>query len=527
MTAGAAARRAMALLVAALVAGAQAPPAMAQPVVAAAIRPQDPPAVGSAAEMTLRERLLQPVTADFSEVEFAAAVSFLADSAKLNILLSEKAKELAKPVTIHLVEMPLFRALEYLLKGQGLLYRLDGDALWIATRDEMDAEPMETRVYALNQGPGLSASFEPLADTRESVALQATALREMKTIKNVLDEVIPKVGSSSMLLDERSGSLIVTHAPYYLQQIERLVAELDVLPQQVLIEARFIEVTMTDTAEWGFDAALTGNAALTKKDAPDGSTQAPSLQFSSTGTTLARGSKFDFTDFTNQTAGNGLNLTLQGILTGTQYQAVLHALAQNKKTKTLSAPRVTALNNQTATIKIVTEFVYATRYQPSVVREDLNGDGDFLDTVSGKKETRFVNVPQGFLTKDLGIMLHVTPSVGQDQKTITLALKPEVSEKKTDDSFGGEVTLPRFTARELETSVVIENGETVMLGGLMKDTTAKTRTQIPVLGSLPVLGPLFRKDDTSVERSNLLIFVTARLLNSSASQLARQEPPEF
>ena len=477
-----------------------------------------------AASATFAERLAQPVTADFQQVDFASAIEFLSESSGINIVLSEKARTLAKPVTVHLVEMSLSRALEYLLKGQGLLYRFDGQSIWVATRDEIEAEPMETRVYALRGGPGLLAAFEPISETREGVALQGTRVREMKTIKDILVEVIPQVGTSSLLLDERSGSLIVTHVPYYLQQVDRLLAQLDVTPVQVVIEARFLELTLTDTKEWAFDAQLTGNVALTKTKDRDGSTHGPGLQFSSLGSALKRGTKTNFTDFTNQAAGNALNLTLQGILTGTQYSAVLHALTENKKTKTLSAPRVTTLNNQTATIKIVTEFVYATKYQASVVREDLNGDGDFSDVVSGKRETRFVNVPQDFVTKDLGILLHVTPSVGQDLRTITLALKPEVSEKKTDDKFGGEVTLPRFTARNLETSVVIENGETVVLGGLMKDTTGKTLTKVPVLGSLPVVGKLFRKEDDSAERSNLLIFVTAQLVNPSGAHLASQVP---
>ncbi|MBI4342894.1 MAG: hypothetical protein HY599_05970 [Candidatus Omnitrophica bacterium] len=476
-------------------------------------------------QLPFAQRMSQPITADFQDVEFESAVAFLSDSAGVNIILSEKAQQLARPVTVHLVEMPLRRALEYLLQGQGLLFRYDGETIWVATQDEIDAEPMETRVIFLNQGPGLSAAFEPISETRESVAMQSTKVREMKTIKDLLEEIIPSVGGSSMLLDERTGALIVTHAPYYLQQIEQLLVQLDVTPLQVLIEARFIELTLTDAKEWNFDASLTGNLALRKGHDRDGRTNSPKIQLSSTGTSLARGTKTDFTNFSNQTAGNGLNLTLQGILTGTQYQAVLHALTDNKKTKTLSAPRITALNNQTATIKIVTEFVYATRYEASVVREDLNSDGDFTDSVNGTRETRFVNVPQGFVTKDLGILLHVTPSVGQDLRTITLALKPEVSEKKTDDTFGGEVTLPRFTARQLETSVVIENGETVVLGGLMKDTTSRTVTKVPVLGSLPVVGKLFRKEDDSAERSNLLIFVTANLVNPSGAHLARQVPP--
>ena len=481
----------------------------------------DPAAATSqSASMSFEERLTQPVTADFQDVDFGSAIEFLGESSGINILLSEKAKTSARPVTVHLVAMPLARALDYLLEGQGLLSRRDGQAIWVATRDEIETEPMETRVFFLNQGPGLFASFEPLTETRESVATKATTIKKLKTIKDIVSEVIPEIGESSILLDERSGALIVTHAPYYLQQIEALLAKLDVTPVQVLMETRFIEMTLTNTKEWALDGALTGNASLTKTSAANG-TRGAALQLSSVGSSLKRGTKVDFTDFTNQTAGNALNLTLQGILSGTQYQAVLHALAENKKTKTLSAPRVTTLNNETATIKVVTEFVYATRYEASVVREDLNGDGKFDAVVNGVRETRFVNVPQDFITKDLGILLHVTPSVGDDLHTITLALEPEVSEKKTDDKFGGEVTLPRFTARRLDTSVVIDNGETVMLGGLMKDTTAKTVTKVPILGSLPILGALFRKDDDAIERSNLLIFVTASLVNPSGARLAQ------
>jgi len=485
----------------------------------AAIAP--PSSENASTAVDVQAQINQPITANFQEVDFPSAVSFLADNAGVNIILSEKARQVGRPVTIHLVDMPLRRALEYLLKGQGLLYRFDERAIWVATRDEMEAEPMETRVFFLNQGPGLSAAFERGGAVRDSVALQAPALQNVKTIKDLLKEVIPEVGGSSMQLDERRGALIVTHAPYYLQQIETLLKDIDVTPVQVMIEARFIEITFSKTNEWGVDTQLLKNYALTKKGSPDG-TRGPGLQLSSVGT-LLQGTKVTFADFANQAAGNGLNLALQGVLSKPQYLSVLHALAQDKRSKTLSAPRVTTLNNETATIKIVTEFVYPTRYEASVVRQDLNGDGKFDGIVNGVAETRFVNVPQGFVTKDLGILLHVTPSVGQDRRTITLALKPEVSEKKTDDTFGGEVTLPRFTTRNLETSVVIDNGETVMLGGLMRDTTSKTRTQVPFLGSLPVVGSLFHKDNDTLERSNLLIFVTAQLINPAGARLAYHE----
>ena len=486
------------------------------------IAPAAEPAASAEPKLSIGARMNQPVSADFQGVDFASAMQFLSDNAGVNIFLSEKAKQLAKPVTVHLVDLPLRWALEHLLQAQGLQFCRDGEAIWVATKDEMDAEPMETRVFTLNRGSGLKATFEPFSNSRESVALQPKAVRELKTLRDTINDIIPHVGDSSIQLDERSDSLVVMHTPYYIQQIEELLKQLDITPQQVLIEARFVEVTMSDTNEWNSTAQLTGNLALTKKGQGDG-TRSPGLQLSSVGSALQRGTKINFGSFANLTSRNALNLTFEGILSGTQYQAVLHALAQNDRTKTLSAPRVTTLNNQTATIKIVTEYVYATRYQPTVVREDLNGDGKFDGIVNGVRETRFVNAPQDFVTKDLGIVLHVTPSIGQDQRTITLALNPEVSDRKTNDTFGGDVTLPRFTSRNLETSVVIENGDTVVLGGLMKDTTDKTVTRLPVLGSLPVIGKLFRKEGETAERSNLLIFVTAQLVNPSGANLARSD----
>ncbi len=481
------------------------------------------PAWAAATALPL-ERLREPVTAKLRDVDFESAMNFLAEASGINIVLSPKAKEVAQPVSVHLVDIPLQRALDYLVKGQNLVYRFDDAAIFVATLDEMEAEPLETRIFPLTRGSGLFADFEPIQGTRESVALQSVGLRKLRTVKDVLEQIIPQVESSSFLLDERTGALIVTHVPYYLQKTEELLRALDILPLEVRIEARFVELTVTDTDEWSLDAQLTGNVPLTKSKDRDGSTKSPGIQFSSVGSDLRRGTKIDFSDFSRQTSGDALNLTLQGVLSSTQYSSVLHALTETKKAKTLSAPQVTTLNNQTATIKVVTEFVYASRYEASVKREDLNGDGKFDATVNGVRETRFVNVPQDFVTKDLGILLNVTPSVGSDLRTVTLALKPEVSEKKTDDTFAGEIKLPRFTSRYLTSSVVIEDGETVVLGGLMKDTTTDVVTKVPFFSSLPIVGKAFQKRSNGTERSNLVIFVTAHVMQSQP-QLAQSPNP--
>ena len=168
----------------------------------------------------------------------------------------------------------------------------------------------------------------------------------------------------------------------------------------------------------------------------------------------------------------------------------MHALQEKQNAKTLSAPQITTLNNQTATMEVVDEYTYPTRYEASLVQYDINGDGDYNDA----GETEWINVPQDFVTRNVGIILHVKPSVGVDKKTITLALTPEVSEDTgTTFTYSGGVSIPNFTTRNLSTSVMVKNGETVVLGGLIKETSTVVKTKVPFFGSIPIVGNLFRK----------------------------------
>ncbi|MBU1062176.1 MAG: type II and III secretion system protein, partial [Candidatus Omnitrophica bacterium] len=194
---------------------------------------------------------------------------------------------------------------------------------------------------------------------------------------------------------------------------------------------------------------------------------------------------------------------------------------EKQNVKTLSAPRITTLNNQIATIEVIDEYIYPTRYEVSLVQFDINGDGDFDDA----GETEWANIPQDFVTRDVGILLHVKPSVGVDKKTITMALTPEVSESSSSYTYSGDVSIPQFKTRNLSTSIILESGETVVLGGLIRETNTKVETKVPLLGDLPFIGGLFRKNTDSVERRNLLIFVTATVLNKEENAMA--SVPEF
>ena len=449
----------------------------------------------------IKKKLQQKITAKFEDVSLIDVLRFFAKQTGVNIIPSASVLSQDYKVTIDITDMPLESALKYLLRSYNLTYQIDDDAVWITTPDQLEKEPMETKIYRLSKGIGLYSKF---SDTSSgSVELGSGAqVSEVKSLKDVIQEAVDWPSGSKLVLDERSGTLIVTNTPANIKKIDEILWNLDITPVQVLIEAKFLEVDVNDLKELGVHWKIANE---------DWAVDARGSQFKHG---VAKDSGFSYPDFTN--ASSGLNLTYKGVLTKPQFEAVLHALTQSQKTRTLSSPRVTTLNNQTATIKVVDEWIYPTRYEFQIVQFDLNGDGDYDDA----GETRYENVPTDFVKRDVGIILRVTPSVGEDMKTISLSLLPEVSDAVADYfQYTGGVKLPKFTSRNLSTNVVVENTDTVVLGGLIKETRNKTLTKVPLLGDLPVLGNLFRKQSDVVNRRNLLIFVTASIIDPEGDAL--------
>ncbi|MBN1587328.1 MAG: hypothetical protein JW937_07850 [Candidatus Omnitrophica bacterium] len=444
-----------------------------------------------------------PVSVDFQEISLDDALGHLADATGVNLVTSNGVQSLDVTVSLYLNKMPLRSAIKYLARTYDLEYRIEDKAVWITTREEMEGESMQTRIYFLEEGKGMFTVFDGEAGTSFGGLGGGRDISEIYTIRDVLEEVVPAPGGSRLVLDERTGALIATNTPKNLKLLEEVLYNIDITPVQVLVEARFMEANDTDLSELGVEAELLsplnmGGFSDTeyRGRVDDGS----GSDFGSSGissmTLTGRGSE-------------GFNLSYQGVLTDPQFQMVIHALEENQVGRTLSVPRVTTINNQTATIQVVDEFIYPTRYEVNLVQFDINGDGDFDDA----GETEFVNAPRDFVTREVGVLLNVTPSVGRDGRTITLGLSPEVSQfKGTYFSYGGGVSIPQFTTRNLDTSVLIQSGETVVLGGLIKESTTTTDTKVPVLGDLPGLGWLFKRKTDSATRQNLLIFVTATIL---------------
>jgi type II secretory pathway component GspD/PulD (secretin) len=200
-------------------------------------------------------------------------------------------------------------------------------------------------------------------------------------------------------------------------------------------------------------------------------------------------------------------MTVSGILGNTTFQAVLDALKEVTKAKTLSAPRITVTNNRPAYIFRGTKRFYFEQYELEQV--------DF-----GDLGTRSMRVPTGKPKElPLGLFLSVRPNIGNDRETLILALKPEITSFVDWEQFDEEgfVKLPIVNSESLETTVVIRSGETVVLGGMMTKTEKESVRKLPYVGNIPWLGALFRQKEEINNPEHLLIFVTAKIVNSDGA----------
>jgi general secretion pathway protein D len=211
-------------------------------------------------------------------------------------------------------------------------------------------------------------------------------------------------------------------------------------------------------------------------------------------------------------------LSIAGILTNPELGLVIHALEQKGHADLLSSPKVTTQTGQEATIKVVTEYIYPTAYTVTPV----TGQTAINDTaviIGGIVE------PQDFQMREVGVILTVQPDVSPEGQMITLNMTPEVVTEPDWKNYGTTYTdqegnvqqlnmeQPFFHTRLVQTSISIYNGATVVMGGMITEKRVDTIDKIPLLGDIPIIGKFFQSKTSQSEKRNLLIFVTARLVD--------------
>jgi general secretion pathway protein D len=241
---------------------------------------------------------------------------------------------------------------------------------------------------------------------------------------------------------------------------------------------------------------------------------------------------------------------LSGIFSNTQFQVVIRALNQKKGIDLMTAPKVTTKSGNKAVVKVVRNFPYPTEFNPPEPPQTGTGGGSGgIVLVTGFTSQGLVtpSTPTAFETRDIGVTLEVEPVVGPDNYTIDLNLSPEVVEFDGFINYGSPIlgpvlttpltvgtailtdniiNQPIFSTRKVTTSVSIWDGQTVALGGLIREDVQKAQDKVPVLGDIPLAGRLFRSDVDQKIKRNLIIFVTARLMDAEGQPVRRDEDQE-
>jgi type IV pilus assembly protein PilQ len=411
----------------------------------------------------------EPISLDFQDVPVRQVLQIISQVNGFNLVTTDT---VTGNVTISLSGVPWDQALDMILKIKGLDKRLEGNILLIAPTEELTAR--ETQQLQAKQQV---AELAPLVSTNLQINY-AKALEMAAILKNTENSILTPRGT--VAVDERTNTLLLRDTQVSIDEAKALVKALDIPIKQVLIESRM--VTVRDNAgqqlgvRWGFS------------DKQDNNGFSGSLEGAGT---IAGGVIPSLSDRLNvnlpvaNPAGR-IGLQVARLVDGTILDLELSALESENKGEIIASPRITVANQHEAYIEQGTEIPYV------------------QSTSSGATSVEF---------KKAVLSLKVTPHVTPDNRIILdLVVTQDTRGDTVSTSTGPAVAID---TQEISTQVLVENGETIVLGGIFQQTTADDISKVPLLGDLPVIGHLFKNTSVRNEKRELLIFVTPKILTDN------------
>ncbi|HWW78586.1 MAG TPA: type IV pilus secretin PilQ [Steroidobacteraceae bacterium] len=432
------------------------------------------------------------LTLNFQEIETRAVLQLLADASGQNIVVSDS---VSGNVTLRLQNVPWDQALDIVLRTKGLDKRRQDNVIIVAPQEELAARE--------------KADLAAKKDIQELAPLRAEYL-QVNYAKAAEMAALIKTQSGSLLsargsvaVDERTNTLLLQDTADRLGDIRRLVATLDIPVRQVLIESRIVVVNDDFNRELGARVGLTtvnanGNGVVTTS----GTAAATDSITSSAATNSAanRGNPFPVTVPAGTNAPERYNVNLPvanpagsfalGIL-GKNFLVDLELSAAQAETKAaiISSPRVITANQKEAVIEQGTEIPYQQSASSGAT------------TISFKKAV---------------LSLKVTPQITPDNRII-LDLDVRNDSVGTITVLSGGVNVPSIDTKEIATQVLVNDGQTVVLGGVLQTTSRDTSTKVPYLGDIPILGNLFKTTTKTDDKDELLIFVTPKIVREGVN----------
>ncbi|MEO8998052.1 MAG: type IV pilus secretin PilQ [Rhodanobacter sp.] len=433
------------------------------------------------------------VTFNFQDIPVRSALQLIADISGLNLVASDS---VGGSVTLRLVNVPWDQALDVILRAKSLDMRRNGNVVWVAPQAELakyeqdlaDAKlkAQDTAELVTDYVPISYGKAADIAKLLTSGSLQSTSGGGgTNTQRGFLSS------RGSVSFDVRTNTLLLNDTPEKIKQIRDVIAVLDKPVQQVLIESRIVVATDNFTRELGAKFGISGKHVN------------PSGQVLQLGNQV--GGPIGDNTAPSTVGSGGLNVNLPTTLKGGSFGLAilganyaldleLSAAQTEGRGEVISSPRVITANQQEAVIRQGQEIGYVT-YQNS-------GTGA---AGSGTATVAF---------KDAVLELKVTPTITADNRIYL-----SINVKK--DALAGYITVPgsgqvpTIDTREINTSVLVDNGQTVVLGGIYEINKSNTVTKVPGLGDIPGIGALFRNTARTNTKAELLIFVTPRILSDT------------
>ncbi|ACC98133.1 Putatively involved in type II secretion system [Elusimicrobium minutum Pei191] len=454
-----------------------------------------------------------------ASVPIATFLNSISAQAKINFIMSEEFAN--KKVTASLNNITVREALDTLLRVQGLTYQRIGKSdSYVVTKRSSDSPNTITKVYTLNyislQGSNSTGNTNSPQSTFAS-SLNVNPNEQRSDMENLAEMVtdsarkgatgsdfltiIQSVMSSQgkIAIDPRTNKLIVTDIPEIFPQLENILAELDIKPPQVLIEAQIIEVNKSSGLEIGLSYGgtdgtifkFTGPARGVDIDYVKGNgVSGWGYIFPPAGTGTGGSSGGDSGGGSTDGSGGNSNSPKDAFLDFSSFSIVLKSLLTRGEAKYLGKPKVVTINNQ-----------------PAVIESTRDAAVGFASNLSGNTGSTNV-VSQTAERKTVGLTLKVTPQVNKEGY-ITLLIEPSYSSVANSAvSDGTKDTLNRSAS----TLVRVKNGQTVVLGGLLSSREILEDRKVPLLGDIPLIGWLFTQRSTTKETTDMVIFVTPTIL---------------
>lgn len=373
----------------------------------------------------------RPISFNLEDAPIISVLRLIAEYVGINIVAG---KDVKGTVTVRLHNVPWRQALEIILKASGYAYREDPGVIRVDTADNLDKQdydlPLSSKIYKLEfADPG----------------------RMLDKVEAMLS---PK-GKANV--DERTNSIVVTEVEPIHQRIEQLVKILDTPTPQVEIMAKVVDMEVGASRGIGINWTLKGLESRVIRGEATSNTTPQVIGFS--------------------------EFNIATVPTLAQLNAVIQLLEENGKAQTMSAPRITAVDNMLSTILGGQRFGIPTR------------------DISGNTVIQFYTV---------GTKLEVAPHINSNEE-ITMDLHVEVSELDRASALAGR---PIITTSEADSKVLVKDGNTVVIGGFIRRKETKNVRGIPILKSIPILGALFRETTTTYEDRELLIFITPTIVKS-------------